>query len=66
MSVNGLNALLVESDAIAPHDIVGGAAIAALALLALAEPTYRMWALILIAMIAVGVTVDLAAHGWSH
>ena len=60
------SAALAKTDAIIPHDILGGALIALLSIagIVLFPPALALWLVILI--IAVGITVDLSAHGWSH
>jgi hypothetical protein len=61
-----LSAVLAKTDAIIPHDILGGALIVLLSIagMALYPAAWVLWLVILI--IAVGVTVDLSAHGWTH
>jgi hypothetical protein len=61
-----LSAALAKTDAIIPHDILGGALIVLLSIagMALYPAAWVLWLVILI--IAVGITVDLSAHGWRH
>jgi hypothetical protein len=61
-----LSAVLAKTDAIIPHDILGGALIAILSIagMVLYPAAWVLWLVILI--IAVGITVDLSAHGWRH
>jgi hypothetical protein len=61
-----LSAVLAKTDTIIPHDILGGAVIALLSIIGMVlyPAAWVLWLVILI--IAVGITVDLSAHGWSH
>jgi hypothetical protein len=61
-----LSAVLAKTDTIIPHDILGGGLIAILSIagMALYPAAWVLWLVILI--IAVGITVDLSAHGWTH
>jgi hypothetical protein len=61
-----LSAVLAKTDTIIPHDILGGALIVILSIagMALYPAAWVLWLVILI--IAVGITVDLSAHGWTH
>lgn len=54
------------SDAIIPHDILGGLIIsgAALAGLLFFPAAWILWLVVLV--VAVAITVDLSAHGWRH
>jgi hypothetical protein len=63
---SALSAALAQTDAIIPHDTLGGALIALLSIagIVLFPAGLALWLVILI--IAVGITVDLSAHGWSH
>lgn len=57
---------LSATDKIVPHDILGGGIIvvAALVGMVLFPAAWIVWLVILI--VAVGVTVDLSAHEWTH
>jgi hypothetical protein len=63
---SALSEALAKTDAIIPHDILGGALIALLSIIGMVlyPVAWVLWLVILI--IAVGITVDLSAHEWSH
>jgi hypothetical protein len=63
---SALSAALAKTDAIIPHDILGGTFIALLSIIGMVlyPAAWVLWLVILI--IAVGITVDLSAYGWSH
>ena len=54
------------SDAIIPHDILGGLVIAGASLVGLLffPSAWVIWLVVLV--VSVAITVDLSAHGWSH